>query len=83
LLILGPFNVSIALNYSSEVKNCASDVFISNIRNPVLCAKAYSFTQNHCPDISVQRGPPNQASRGLQPNRVDQATGLRTVQKTM
>jgi hypothetical protein len=49
---MGTFIGSIALDYSSEVKNCASGVFISNISNPLSPAKAYSFTQNHCPDTA-------------------------------
>jgi len=42
LLTKCPFMISIALNYPSEVKNCASHVLLSNIRNPLLLSQAYS-----------------------------------------
>jgi hypothetical protein len=52
LLTRFPFIGSIALNYLSLGKNCASAISLSNIRNPLPHAKAYSFSQNHCPDTA-------------------------------
>ena len=67
---MGTFVVTIAPNYSSEVKNCASGVFISNIRNPVPSAKAYSFKQNHCPDTA------SSAARRIRPAAASSPKGL-------
>jgi len=45
----------------------------------LLCA---SITGQVLPGHRVHCGPPNQACRGRQPNRVAPAPGLRTVQQT-
>jgi hypothetical protein len=46
------FSVSIAANYQSVAKNCASAILMSNLRNPLPALQPYAYTQNHCPDIS-------------------------------
>src|SRR5476649_494379 len=50
LLINQAFVITIAEDYLSRVKNCASDVCLSNLRNPLPVAQAYSYYQNHCSD---------------------------------
>jgi len=64
------------------VKNCASAIYLSNLRNPLSQPVRYLYHQNHCPDISPRR----RALGGrLRPaiQQDLQAPGLHTFQKTV
>jgi len=77
------FSVQIALNYQSRVKNCASAIYPCNLRNPLLGRVPYLFTYRITARTTVHGDAPQAGGRGQPSNRIRQAPGLRSVQKTM
>jgi len=76
-----PLIFNIAANYPSEGKNCASDVFVSNLSNPLPPRSPYSFTQNHYPDTSPLQPDPSRQVAATTPTGAVLAPGLHTAQK--
>jgi len=75
-------SLRIAVNYQSRVKNCASAIYPSNIRNPLPRPFPYLYQQNHCPDISPRRRALGGRSRPAIQQDL-QAPGLHGFYKTL
>ena len=74
--------VTIAADYLSRVKNCASGVYLSNLRNHLSRVAAYSYHQNHCSVTQSTAARPIRPAAAATPTGDGPAPELHTVQKT-
>jgi len=76
------FVLTIAADYLSGVKNCASDVYLSNLRNHLSQPQAYPYHQNHCSVTQSTAARPIRPAAAAAPTGDVPAPELHTVQKT-